>query len=639
MRRLSIFFLLIVFVAGACSSSDDGGDEGAEGSSEPRGDGEGWTILAYSIADTDLEPFMVQDVNEMGEVGSGEGLNIVGLVDRAAAYGDDPLLDLGGYTGAKLIKVNEGSAEVLEEMGDVNTGDPQVLADFVARGIEEYPAARYGLVISDHGASWPGVGGDESAGRDSLSLEEIRGGIAGGLEQAGVEKLDLLGFDACLMATYEVASTLAPVADRMLASQELEPGHGWGYNSLQVIADNPDISVDELGAALIDGFEGQAREQETVESITLSLIDLTKMDAVDEALAEFGGALNERVADVAPVIGRTRPDILGFGRNPDPTADTHMVDLGMLAGAIGAEALDISDQADALIRAINDVVVDKVAGQAMQGATGLSIYFPELAEYFSQDYTAIETPGEWNAFLAGYYGAGAAIPEAEQPEFVDDRAEVFFDEDGVNIVGTFDLAAEANLAEATISYGLIEEDGSITYIGDEFGTISDDGSGRAIGIYDLTVLTLSDGEDTTNAYLSLTEGDEEGFFTIDVPMAYYAPENIEAGEFQDVLLTLIVDGETGDIVNETYYVYDEELGTYGELTADPEGLIVPQVLNIAPDGTETWVATTDVGLFADLPNLQYDLVPLDSGTPLHVELTVADFGGNSDTISAQVTVP
>ena len=62
------------------------------------------------------------------------------------------------------------------------------------------------------------------------------------------------------MATYEVASALAPVADRLLASQELEPGHGWDYRALQVLEDQPDTDVDTLGSMIIDGFESQAKE-------------------------------------------------------------------------------------------------------------------------------------------------------------------------------------------------------------------------------------------------------------------------------------------------------------------------------------------------------------------------------------------
>lgn len=123
-----------------------------------------------------------------------------------------------------------------------------MLADFLARGIEEYPAERYALILTDHGGGWPGVGPDESAGHDILDLQEIHDGIAAGLEAAGLDKLDLLGFDACLMATYETASAMAPLADRMLASQELEPGHGWDYRVLSNVAENPGITVDEVDA-------------------------------------------------------------------------------------------------------------------------------------------------------------------------------------------------------------------------------------------------------------------------------------------------------------------------------------------------------------------------------------------------------
>lgn len=635
-RRLVALVAVLGLVA-ACSGSDsDDGDASREGGS---GNGNGsWTVLAYSIADTDLEPFLLADVDEMAEVGSGEGLDIVALVDRATDYSTDGVVGLGDWTGGKVLEINRGGAEVLEELGDVNTGDPEVLASFIASGMEAYPADNYALIISDHGASWPGVGGDESSEHDGLTLEEISAGIGSGLETAGVEKLDLLGFDACLMATYEVASALAPLADRLLASQELEPGHGWDYTTLQVALDQPGISVDELGAALIDGFEAQAQAEGTSSEITLSLVDLNQMAAVDEALAVFAGELTERGAEVAPTVGRTLATNLGFGRSPDPYEDTQMTDLGILAGEIGVEALDVSDSADALVRAINDAVLDKVEGQSTAGATGLSIYFPSKADYFSEDYRLVAADGAWMTFLDSYYGAGAAIPEAEQAEFSGD-AEVFFDEDGLNITGLFELARADNLAEAFIRYGIVESDGSISFLGQEPAAIADDGSGQALGIYDLTTLTMSDGTDTAHAYLDMTVDEDTGFITIDVPMAYYAPDDVDGETYQDVLLSLVLDGESGDIVSETYYVYDDDLGTYGEATLDPEGIIVPEVLNILEDGTEEWIGTSDVGLFADLPSLAYDLADLESGTQVYIELYVVDFGGNFDTVSAIVTVP
>jgi hypothetical protein len=616
-------------------TSTDGTD-GTDGTSEPVPEGTaGWTVLVYSIADTDLEPFLLDDVAEMGDVGSGPGVNIVSLVDRAGDYSSDPVLGIADWQGGKLLRIGEGSAEVLADLGDVNTGDPQLLADFIATGISEFPAERYALIISDHGASWPGVGGDESTGFDGLSLAELDAGIAGGLAAAGVERLDLLGFDACLMATYEVASTLAPRARRLLASQELEPGHGWDYRVLQMLDDDPSTDVDALAGALIDGFEAQAREQQTDAEITLSLVDLEQMPALDAAMDQFTSVLTPRAGVLGPVIGRNRSTTLSFGRSPDPSTDSHMVDLGMLVGEIGVDALDVSAQADSVIRALNDAVLDRVAGQATRGATGLSIYFPPEAQWFAADYGALAPVDDWTAFLQSYYAGGAAIPVDEQPAFVDEVLDIVFVDGGVEATGLFDPAALANVAEATIDYGLVDEDGSIVYIGSEPATVSEDGSGVVSGFYDLTALKMDDGIDSAYAYLDLSYDDSSGVVTFDVPLAYYAPGEDEV--YDDIVLSLVLD-QDGNILSETYYVYNPETDTFGELTADPEGIIVPYVFVLGADGSAQWSPTSDVGLFADLPGIAYDLEPLEAGTELWIELNVTDFGGNTATLGGSLVL-
>lgn len=595
-------------------------------------DGGSWTILTYSIADTDLEPYMMDDLDELGTAGGNENLNLIALVDRSADYSDAGVLGLDDWVGGKILEVGADGATELEDLGDINTGDPQVLADFISQSISDNPAEHYGLIISDHGASWPGVGGDESTDYDGLDLAELNEAIGAGIDGAGIEKLDLLGFDACLMATYEVASTLAPHADRLLASQELEPGHGWDYSALSMIADNGGATVDELGAAIIDGFAAQAADEETSAEITLSLTDLTQMGAVDAALAAFSTQLVDRVDGVAPSVGRTLAETLGFGKSPDPDSDSFMTDLGILAGEIGVDALDVSDAADDLVRAINDAVVAKVDGQATRGATGLSIYFPPQAEYYTQDYDEIVTDGEWIQFLRAYYGAGDAISDADKPSSSGD-AVIEFDEDGLTISGEFGVPAE-NVSQTYIRYGLVEDDGSTTFLGQEQAEIDDEGA--ATGFFDLTTLEITDGEDTASAYLELTRDEDEEIITFDVPMTYYAPGESQTGE--EVILSIVLD-EEWNVLSETYYSYDVDLQTYGELSTDPEGIIVPQVLNVGADGTETWYSTSDVGLYADLPYLQYEFPTLESGTLLYIELAVVDFGGNIAKVSGIVEVP
>ena len=371
--------------------------------------GGSWTVLHYSMADTDLEPFMMLDIEEMAEVGSNDLVNIVAMVDRSPDYYEGPVLDVDDWVGAKLLHVELGHAEQLADFGDVDMSDPATLAGFITDGITSFPAAHYALVISDHGASWPGVGPDESAADGVMDLAEIQWGIATGLAEAGVERLDLLGFDACLMATYEVATAMAPFADRLVASSEVEPGLGWDYHALQLLADFPDASADDLGTALLDNYVS-----DDVPGYTLALLDLTQMPLLDEAMASFTSALSASTVRVAPDVGRTLENNPGYGRSPDPNQDFYMTDLGALVATIGIEALDVSDQADGVLVALNDVVVDKVSGPDAEESSGLSIYFPPSQELSDGGYATIpENPSGWLDFLVAYYDAGERIPPTE----------------------------------------------------------------------------------------------------------------------------------------------------------------------------------------------------------------------------------
>ncbi|MBJ7356156.1 clostripain-related cysteine peptidase [Nocardioides sp.] len=642
----------VLLLTAACSGGGSDDDAGGDGGEEP-GDsgsavsghtgreGDGWTVLHYSMADTNLEPFMVEDVNELGAVGSNENLHVRELMDRSAEYGDDELLDQGSWVGGRVLDLGApGTTEVVSDLGDVNSADPALLAQFIAEGIEQNRAGHYALIISDHGASWPGIGPDEGSDNDVLDLAELTSAVSSGLEQAGVDKLDLLGFDACLMANYEVASAVAPLADRMVASQELEPGHGWDYGSLQVLADDPDATADELGSAIIAGFQAQAQEQGTQDQITLSMVDLTQMEAVDTAVADFAAALSEQSTVVAPAVGQSEATTLAFGKSPDETQDKHLSDLGLLASSIGESAPEVAAQAGELVAALDAAVLEDIEGSGTAGATGLSIYLPPVAELADPAYAEVVSAGPWGGFLDSYYGAGEAIPAEQLPAFTDPEAgpEVGFEDDGtISLLGTFDVAAFGNITEATVSYAVVNDDGSITYLGEEVTDFAEDGT--VSGAYDLTSLQISDGEDVAYAYVDLTLSDDllTGFF--DVPMTYYASTDPEQTDPQEALLSLVLDAETSEFVSETIYIYDEVSGGYGELAPDPEGILIPDVLTIGADGSQVWEPTTDIGLYSDVENLTYEFVPLDSGTTIQADLSIYDFGGNSSVLSALVEVP
>ena len=149
--------------------------------------------------------------------------------------------------------------------------DPQVLADFVARGLHDHPADHYALILWDHG-SIAGVGSDESSGQ-GISVPDIAAAVRAGLDAAGLARLDILGFDACLMGAFEVASAMPGLASYMVASEEVEPNDGWDYSAFDLIAAQPDtVTVRGLGEEIVSRYVATSGASDP--TVTMSLIDL-----------------------------------------------------------------------------------------------------------------------------------------------------------------------------------------------------------------------------------------------------------------------------------------------------------------------------------------------------------------------------
>jgi hypothetical protein len=63
-----------------------------------------------------------------------------------------------------------------------------------------------------------------------------------------VPKFALMGFDACLMGNWETLVALNSLTDYVLASEELEPGHGWDWRAWRALAQQQPVSACLLAA-------------------------------------------------------------------------------------------------------------------------------------------------------------------------------------------------------------------------------------------------------------------------------------------------------------------------------------------------------------------------------------------------------
>ncbi|QGG95909.1 clostripain-related cysteine peptidase [Actinomarinicola tropica] len=581
-----------------------------------------WTMFVYLAADNDLEPFALVDLEEMTEA---EGVEMVVLVDRSPSYTSQAVLSLGDFDDTKMLHIVDGEVEVVEELGELDTGDPAVLEDFVADGLSRYGSERNGLVIWNHGASWPGAAIDETSLGSMLSVDGIRDAVRAGLDRADVERFDILGFDACLMATYEVAQNLAPVARTLLASEELEPGHGWNWSA--VSAPGGTTSTLDLASGIIDGYAEQASSLRT-SGVTLSLVDLDLLDPIDEAFDDLAASVDPQARGLVGRIGSGRAEALGFGRDPDPTYDSHMVDVGHLATLL-ADIDALAEPAGRLRSAIDDAVLLNVTDSTTVDATGLAVYFPPVPSLGLPSYEDVADIGPWTGFLRAYYTGAEEVPPDQLPAFLDDdrlleAEDVESTDDGVSFTVDVVSGTGVNIVSSKLFWGQVDmaDTNRVAFFGERLATIDGD---TITAEYDWRYLVVEDGTNEASAYSQLDLAEDGSIRRIVVPVSYTSAEGTTRG-----ILALGIDGD--QIASETFYRYTDE-GTVGEIEPAPGDTFVPQLLvQDMDDLSSEWVASTDVALSADVDALDHHLRRLAFATPVMLELNLTDIEGGTDYI-------
>ena len=133
-------------------------------------------------------------------------------------------------------------------------GDPQTIVDFVTWSVTNYPAEHYALILWDHGGGIDGVCWDEDNGDDNINIFELRNALNTIYTDLGI-KLDILGFDACLMGMIEIAYQVRDYVDYVVFSEEVIYEYGWPYSEiLEDLVNNPDMSPAEFAKVIVDRY-------------------------------------------------------------------------------------------------------------------------------------------------------------------------------------------------------------------------------------------------------------------------------------------------------------------------------------------------------------------------------------------------
>ncbi len=338
-----------------------------------------WTVMVFLNAANNLEPYGVEDLNEMEKVGSTRDVNVVVELVRYRGMDKKPRANSGYFTNPYqdresafylgldnapgnaryYVLKDEDSVRVQSVVkanaGPADGGRAESLADFGKWAVEHYPADNYALVIWNHGAGWSGVSYDDNS-HHGMDLPEVRQGIEQIVTKLdnGKKKLDILDFDACLMATLEVGYELKDCVDFLVASQETEPGDGMPYDDyLSFLATYPEAQPVSFAKAMVENYVksyapkgSQTFQDMSSFSETKSAIRLSRMDDTKKAVEALAQVIEKRPQILGEVTEAIVRDTRKFGR---------LVDIHDFATRLAARAKD-----DAELKAACTAVTDLI---------------------------------------------------------------------------------------------------------------------------------------------------------------------------------------------------------------------------------------------------------------------------------------
>ncbi len=401
----ALALLLCLGLLSACGSGSDADGRPPVGAGERDGLADA-TVMVYVIG-SDLE-------SEDGAASA----EILEMVNSGCDFESKNLLVMTG--GARSWNRSTGiSADRLEiyqlskrglnrvsSSSSASMGAAETLCAFLDFCTANYPAKSYGLILWDHGGGpMCGLGPDELYG-DSLTLPEL----VQALEASPFgkdNKLSFVGFDACMMASAELAWCLRDYAEYMIASEEVVPGGGWDYGFLAQLESGP-LNGWQAGNVIVDSYAASCEKQFAGDSflnrLTLSCLDLSKAEALGRALNGLFSMVSAQLArgDYAQ-IARMRRGTLPFG-GFTTASDYDLIDLGDLADQMKEQ---YPEEAAALRLAVDEMVCYDWSLQ--DRAHGLALYFPfeNKADYLSAWgglYAGLGFANEYTRFLTQFAG-------------------------------------------------------------------------------------------------------------------------------------------------------------------------------------------------------------------------------------------
>jgi hypothetical protein len=312
-----------------------------------------WLVMLYAEADTVpvIEDTTLYNLEEMINVSRSTPNPAVGILvllklamaapsTQTFTNGDETVLwsfkrpaealwgvpTIPGDT-TQLYQIVNGKIKQIGEdwtyITDQNLSDYRTLHKFLNTSMDMIPADRNQLIVDDHGGGIQGVAWDYSMGEKPMTIPSMTLALRG-----VAPKLEVLSFDACLMAQVEVLYNLRNYANFFTASERTVPGMGYAFDQfLARLSQNPSMSTVDYLKTIVSSYgaryDGTIRIEGELsrENATLAAIDSSKLQAVATSMDQLSHTLIDAYGTKSIDFNNTMD---GISRMPGERMSLHM---------------------------------------------------------------------------------------------------------------------------------------------------------------------------------------------------------------------------------------------------------------------------------------------------------------------------
>lgn len=316
------------------------------------------------IGDGKMKSAIDFDLHEMQKIGSNENMNVLAYVTPRDSV----------VSGSHALVIQKGQIFQDGEIMNKNGDQAQTIIDACAWVHEKFPSDNFVIIFCNH-----------SLELAYFTAQDWPHALSSLVNMRNNKLIDIVAFNAPLMANIEVAYAMQPYVRYLVASEGILPSKGYPYNAALNYAAKWNYAFSSYKMVLDMVNEYETMYQERASGYTFSAIDLTKVWDLRQAMNALVASLILLLDSPGKVAIHQIIQASGNVEECARSGEINYIDLGhflnnLQANLARAKRIDtliikqVTKKIVAAKRALSRCIVDCVYGADFPDSTGLAIY-------------------------------------------------------------------------------------------------------------------------------------------------------------------------------------------------------------------------------------------------------------------------